>query len=68
MPNLYPLIRPALAWLPREAAHEVSIRALEAGLGRFLVGSAGPEPDPPILRQNLWGLDFTESDRARRRL
>ena len=58
MPNLYPLIRPALAWLPREAAHEVSIRALEAGLGRFLVDSAGPEPDPPILRQNLWGLDF----------
>ena len=58
MPNLYPLIRPALAWLPREAAHEVSIRALEAGLGRFLVDTAGPEPDPPILRQNLWGLDF----------
>jgi dihydroorotate dehydrogenase len=58
MPNLYPLISPALAWLPREAAHEVSIRALKAGLGRFLVGSAGREPDPPILRQNLWGLDF----------
>ncbi len=59
MPNLYPLIRPVLAWLPREAAHEVSMRALEAGLGRLFVGSAGPEPDPPILRQNLWGLDFT---------
>jgi dihydroorotate dehydrogenase len=58
MPNLYPLIRPALAWLPREAAHEASIRALEAGLGRFLVDTAGPEPDPPILRQSLWGLDF----------
>jgi dihydroorotate dehydrogenase len=58
MPNLYPLIRPVLRRLPREAAHEVSIRALEAGLGRFLVGSAGSEPDPPILRQSLWGLDF----------
>jgi dihydroorotate dehydrogenase len=59
MPNLYPLISPALTWLPREAAHEVSIRALKAGLGRFFVDSARPEPDPPILRQDLWGLDFT---------
>jgi dihydroorotate dehydrogenase len=59
MPNLYPLIRPALAWLPREAAHELSVRALEAGLGRLLIDAAEPEPDPPILRQSLWGLDFT---------
>jgi dihydroorotate dehydrogenase len=57
MPNIYPLIRSALAWLPREAAHELSIRALEAGLGRLLIDPV--EPDPPILRQNLWGLDFT---------
>ena len=58
MPNLYPLIRPVLHRLPREAAHELSIRLLEAGLGRFLIRSSGPEPDPPILGQNLWGLDF----------
>jgi len=59
MPNFYPLIRPVLRRLPREAAHEVSIRALEAGLGRVLIDSAATELDPPILRQNLWGLDFT---------
>jgi dihydroorotate dehydrogenase len=59
MRNFYPLIRPILHRLPREAAHELSMRALEVGLGRLLIGSAEPEPDPPILRQNLWGLDFT---------
>ena len=59
MPNLYPLIRPILGRLPREAAHELSVRALEAGFGRLFIGSAGSQPDPPILGQNLWGLDFT---------
>jgi dihydroorotate dehydrogenase len=59
MPNLYPLIRPALGWLPGEAAHELSLRALVAGLGRFFIGSPGLEPDPPILGQHLWSLHFT---------
>jgi hypothetical protein len=31
MPNLYPLIRPALRRLPSETAHELTLRALEVG-------------------------------------
>ena len=58
MPNLYPLIRPALRWLPSEAAHVLSLRALGAGMGRLFVGRETLELDPPILMQNLWGLDF----------
>ena len=59
MAGLYRLIRPALRALPSETAHEVSLRALERGLGRFLAASGAPEPDPPVLGQRLWGLDFT---------
>ncbi len=58
MASLYPMIRPALRRLPREAAHELTLRALELGLGRFLRSSAAQEPDPPVLAQRLWGLDF----------
>ena len=58
LPNLYPLIRPVLRRLPPEAAHEVTIRALEAGSGRFVVDRAAREPDPPVLGQRRWGLDF----------
>ena len=58
MPSLYPLIRPALRRLPAEAAHELSLRALEIGAGRFLGDAATQEPDPPVLAQRLWGLDF----------
>jgi dihydroorotate dehydrogenase len=58
MPTLYRLIGPALRRLPREAAHELTLRALELGLGGFLGASAAQEPDPPILAQRLWGLDF----------
>jgi dihydroorotate dehydrogenase len=58
MPNFYRLIGPPLSRLPREAAHELSLRALEAGLGRFLGASSAPGPDPPVLAQRLWGLDF----------
>jgi dihydroorotate dehydrogenase len=58
MPDLYPLIRPALRRLPREAAHELSLRALGFGLGRFLAGRSATQPDPAILAQRLWGLDF----------
>jgi dihydroorotate dehydrogenase len=56
MADFYPLISPVLRRLPREAAHQLSLRALEAGLGRLFVGRAAA--DPPILAQHLWGLDF----------
>ena len=36
MPNLYPLIRPVLRRLAPETAHALTVRALEAGLGRFM--------------------------------
>jgi dihydroorotate dehydrogenase len=58
MPSFYPLIRPVLRRLPAEAAHELSLRALEIGAGRFFAGAGAHEPDPPILAQRLWGLDF----------
>jgi len=58
MAGLYRLIGPALRRLPREAAHELTLRALELGAGRFLGAAAAPEPDPPVLAQRLWGLDF----------
>jgi dihydroorotate dehydrogenase len=58
MARLYQLIRPALRRLPREVAHELTLRALELGLGRFLGVAAAPDPDPPILAQRLWDLDF----------
>ena len=58
MAKLYPLISPILRWLPREAAHELTLRALERGLGGFLGGSAAQAPDPPVLAQRPWGLDF----------
>jgi dihydroorotate dehydrogenase len=58
MPSLYQLIRPALRRLPAETAHELSLRAIEGGAGRFFGGSTSHEPDPPVLGQRLWGLDF----------
>jgi dihydroorotate dehydrogenase len=58
MPNLYPLIRPALRRLAPEAAHALTVRALEVGLGRFMTDRFARQPDPPILAQRLWGLDF----------
>jgi len=58
MAGLYRLIHPALRRLPTEAAHELSLRALELGAGGFLRASAAAEPDPPVLAQRLWGLDF----------
>ena len=39
--------------LPPEAAHELTLRALELGAVRFLGESAGREPDPPALAQRL---------------
>jgi len=58
MAGLYRLISPALRGLPREAAHELTLRALELGLGRILGASTARSPDPPVLGQRLWGLDF----------
>jgi dihydroorotate dehydrogenase len=59
MPNFYSLIRPVLRRLPAEAARDLTLRALELGLDRFIVERAlHQQPDPPILAQRLWGLDF----------
>ena len=58
MAGSYRLIRPVLRSLPPEAAHELSLRALEFGAGRLRGASAAPEPASPILAQRLWGLDF----------
>jgi dihydroorotate dehydrogenase len=58
MPNLYPLIRLILRRLPPEPARELTVWALEVGLGRLMVDSAVRAPDPPELAQRLWGLDF----------
>lgn len=58
MPDLYPMIQPVLRRLPAETAHILTLRALEAGLGRFTVGRLARGPDPPILAQRLWGLEF----------
>jgi dihydroorotate dehydrogenase len=58
MPTLYQLIGPALRWLPAETASELTLRAIEGGAARFLGGFASREPDPPVLAQRLWGLDF----------
>jgi dihydroorotate dehydrogenase len=56
--NLYRLIQPALRRLPGEAAHELSLRAIEIGAGRFFGGPAAQQTDPQVLAQRLWGLDF----------
>jgi dihydroorotate dehydrogenase len=58
MPDLYPLIRPLLFRLSAEHANAISLRGLQSGLGRLLVNKGAQEPDPPILKQRLWGLDF----------
>jgi dihydroorotate dehydrogenase len=59
MPDLYPLIRPALFALPAETARDFAFWVLRTGLSRLLIGRSEGEPDPPILAQRLWGLDFT---------
>src|SRR5436190_15014737 len=53
VPDLYPLVRPLLRALPPETAHRLTLAALATGLG----GTAAT-PDPPVLRQRLWGHDF----------
>lgn len=58
MPDLYPLIRPILRLLPAESAHRLSIAALSMGAGILLRDRGAAAPDPPILGQRLFGLDF----------
>src|SRR5262245_21532381 len=59
MPGPYQLMLPALRLLPAEFARDLTIRGLEAGLGGLLNDRAARQPDPPILAQRLWGLDFS---------
>lgn len=56
MPNLYPLIRPLLRALPAEGAHRLTVRALVNGMGGLAAGDI--QPDPPSLKQVLWGREF----------
>lgn len=56
MPDPYLLVRPLLRALPAEAAHRLTLAALAGGLGGLVAGPA--EPDPPSLKQALWGRDF----------
>jgi dihydroorotate dehydrogenase len=53
VPDRYRVARPFLRLLPPETAHHVTVRALALGFG-----GARSEPDPAILAQRLWGLDF----------
>ena len=59
MPSPYQLMLPALRLLPAEFARDLTIWGLEAGLGGLMSDRAARQPDPPILAQRLWGLDFT---------
>jgi dihydroorotate dehydrogenase len=56
VPDLYKLIRPLLRALPAEAAHRLTLAALAGGLSGLAAGHA--EPDPPSLKQTLWGREF----------
>jgi dihydroorotate dehydrogenase len=58
MPDLYPYIRPILRRVSAETANASSLRALQLGIGRFLAGAGMAKPNPLILKQRLWGLDF----------
>src|SRR5262249_43385417 len=50
---IYSLARPLLRVLLPEAAHRLTLSALAAGLG-----GTSRTPDPPELRQHVWGLAF----------
>ena len=54
MPDLYRLLRPLLLALPPETAHRLTLMGLAAGLGGH-----PRAPDPAILGQRLWGMDFS---------
>jgi dihydroorotate dehydrogenase len=51
--GLFPLVYPLLRALPPETAHKLTLAGLAAGLG-----GRAPRPDPPVMRQHIWGLDF----------
>jgi dihydroorotate dehydrogenase len=53
-PDLFSLLSPLLRSLPPEAAHRLTLPGLAAGIGGSVTGS-----DPPILRQRLWGREFS---------
>jgi dihydroorotate dehydrogenase len=53
MVSLFDFGLPLLRWLPPEAAHRATIRALRLGLA-----PRRTTPDPPSLAITLWGQDF----------
>jgi dihydroorotate dehydrogenase len=57
MPNFYPLFRPILRRLPAEAAHLLTLSAIQAGVARLAFGREA-QVDPPILTQRIWDLEF----------
>jgi dihydroorotate dehydrogenase len=59
MPDLYPIARSLLWQLPPEIAHQVALGALRAGLGFLTTTEAARRPDPPVLKQHLWGICFS---------
>jgi dihydroorotate dehydrogenase len=59
MPDFYPLARQLLWRLQAEKAHRVALLALRMGLGFLATDKQSRRPDPPILAQSLWGLNFT---------
>src|SRR5690242_8775011 len=59
MPNLYPLARRIFGLLHPERARDLTIRCLEMGLGDLMVDVSARLPDPPVLSQRLWNLDFS---------
>ncbi len=58
MPNLYPIARPIFGLLRPEAARDVTIWCLEAGLGGLMVDRSARQPDPSVLGQTIWDLSF----------
>ncbi|HTT78498.1 MAG TPA: quinone-dependent dihydroorotate dehydrogenase [Stellaceae bacterium] len=59
MPNLYPLVRPIFGLLRPETARDLTLWCLEAGLGRLMVDRAARRPDPVLLSQRLWNIEFS---------
>lgn len=58
MPDLYRLARPLLWRLQPETAHSAALWVLRAGFGNLATSKRARRPDPPILHQTLWGLNF----------
>jgi dihydroorotate dehydrogenase len=58
MPNFYPWVRPAVRMLQPETARDWTVWCLERGLGRLMVNSSARRPDPLLLSQQLWDIEF----------